>query len=159
MKKFISLLLLSLLLVGCSGGEKTFDFTVAEYEERVGNALNQMDIGLSVLSSEENEDGRQVLSLSEDVFIFIDKDGDKPTAVSLAAMPNVTETDDIYKIFTLLVGTVDDSLSLGDRNLLINDLGLRGNNLLDYTEVINHNNIQYTYKGTAENVVLQAKPK
>lgn len=67
--------------------------------------------------------------------------------------------DDIYKIFTLLVGTVDDSLSLGDRNLLINDLGLRGNNLLDYTEVINHNNIQYTYKGTAENVVLQAEPK
>lgn len=159
MKKFISLLLLSLLLVGCSSGEKTFDFTTGEYEERVGNALNQMDIGLSVLSSEENEDGRQVLSLSEDVFIFIDKDGDKPTTISLGATPNVASSEDVYQIFTLLIGTVDDSLSFGDRNLVVNELGLRENNLLDYTEVINHNNIQYTYKGTAENVVLQAEPK
>lgn len=158
MKKILKLAIIILFLSGC-GGEKGFDFTVSEYEERVENALNQMDIGLSLVSSEENEDGRQVLTLSKDVFIFIDKDGDKPTAISLGVMPNIVETDHIYQIFALLIGTVDDSLSFGDRKLVVNELGLRANNLLDYSKVYTNNDIQYTYRGTFESVILKAEPK
>lgn len=160
MKKLISLLFVVLLMAGCSSeGSNTFDFTLEDYEERVNEALNQMDIGLSVLSSEENEDGRQVLVLSDDVMIFVDKEGNKPTTISLAATSNGVLTEDIQQAFVLLVGTVDDSLNMGQRSQVVSELGLNEVNLLDHTEVYNHNDIQYTFKGTTESVVLQAEPK
>ena len=159
----------ALFLTACGSEEttsKTFNFTVEEFESRLSEALKQIgdDTNLKIISSEEDEDGGQTIRLSDNIYIFIDKDiNGKITHVSLTTTSNAyfTEKKDLDLAFLLLVGNVDDTLSFGDRNKLIANLGLtdKNINIIDYTKVYNQNNIQYTYKGDLKEdaaIILQA---
>ncbi|WP_206732699.1 hypothetical protein, partial [Halarcobacter ebronensis] len=76
---------------------------------------------LKINSTEVLEDGRTSIGLSNNIFIFLDTDKDKHIKkASLAMTPNAffTEQKDFKFAFLLLIGTIDDSLSFGERNLV-----------------------------------------
>ncbi|MEC3127859.1 hypothetical protein P9Z75_30265, partial [Bacillus tropicus] len=71
-----------------------------------------------------------------------------------------TEMEDFKFAFLLLIGTMDDSLNFGERNLVKQELGLSDEIIFskDHTKVYQKNKIRYTYKGSIkENFILQAE--
>ncbi|MGM9925215.1 MAG: hypothetical protein ACI35R_13300 [Bacillus sp. (in: firmicutes)] len=172
-------LMLLLGLVGCSDEtatkkdntpkEKNEGFTYEEYEARVTAALKEMGdkTKLKIISKEKAQDGTPALALSENIFILVKTDKKtnyvKSTTLGALSQAYFTENDELNNAFLLLVGTTDESLSFGDRNKVISELGLNNKktNLMDHTEVYKHNGIQYTYKGDLkeDNMLLQAEIK
>lgn len=118
---------------------------------------------LKINSTEVLEDGRTSIGLSNNIFIFLDTDKDKHIKkASLAMTPNAffTEQKDFKFAFLLLIGTIDDSLSFGERNLVKQELGLSDETVFskDHTKVYQKNKIRYTYKGSIkENFILQGE--
>jgi hypothetical protein len=170
MKKIILVMILGVLLITGCGGEdstSTSGVKVEEYKNRINEALKQMgnEITLKILSTEVNEDGRTVITLSENIMIFLDLNKDETIKkVSLGMVPNAyfTEMDNFKFAFLLLVGTVDDTLSFGERNKVIQDLGLSDETVFakEHLKTVIVNDIMYTYKGSIkENFILQAEYK
>lgn len=181
MKKLLLIPFLLIALTACGGetsSEKpandvqkvvketsTKELTVNEYVNRIEKALNEMGdkTNLKIISNEENEDKRQVIALSENIFIFIEKKGDKVKQVNLAATTNalLTEKEDLDFAFLMLVGTVDDTLVYKDRFDVVRELGLidDNTNLMDHLKVVNKNKVRYTFKGDDKSLILQAELK
>lgn len=167
--KRLFMLLFIVILTACSNStngesDKAFNYSVEDYESRIEEALKQMGdkTNLEIMSSEVIEDGRQVITLSNNIMIFIESNNEnKVTKVSLGAVPDAifTEKEDLLFSFKLLVGTVDDSLNAGERSAIVSELEIGAEtNLLDHTSVYTNNDIEYTYHGSnEENIVLQAK--
>lgn len=156
MKKILMVCLL-LFLAACSSEDTSEkNVKVDDYKTSVQEALKQMgdDTELEVISDEMVEENRHSLALNEDTFIFIDVDGETIERVILAAKPTAAE---LVTAFTLLVGTADESLSMADRNKLIDELGLRNEDLTAHIKTVEKNNIQYTFKGDSESLLLEAK--
>lgn len=169
MKKFILCIFLALILTACSSetnskNDEHFSFTVETLEKRISEALSQIGnkTDLEIISNEKTEDGKQSIALSEDIFIFAKTNEDgKVSEVTLAALPKAADAskEELNTAFLILIGTVDDTLSMGDRNKVKNELEIENNNLFDHTKVHINKNIVFTYKGTDENILLQATPK
>ena len=189
MKKYLILLATLFLLVACGSNEEkeesgvepkvetkteskkptetSTDVTIEEYENRISKALKQMGnkTNLKILSSEKQEDGKTVITLSENVMIFLTTNKkDIIENIALGVMPDTlfTDKDDFHFSFLLLVGTADDSLSMGERNLVLKELGLDNeeNFAIEHTAAYKNNDISYTYKGSIkENFILQAEYK
>lgn len=147
--------------------EEIKNLTIEEYESRISQALKEMgnNTNLKIVSTEKQEDGQTVITLSENVMIFITtNEKEIIERVALGVMPEVylTDKDDFRFALLLLVGTVDDSLSMGDRNLIIKELGLDNDENLteEQMEIYKNNDITYTYKGSIkEHFILQAEFK
>ena len=164
MKKVLSILFTAILILfanGCSSSETDSKAKVdpKEIEGRIAEALKQMGdkTNLEIISSNKTEDGKHAIALSNNIHIFIEDN-----KITLAAMPDAifTERDDLDFAFVLLVGIADESLSYGERHKVVSELGLKGkNNLMDYTKVINHNNVRYTYVGNKDALLLEAEIK
>lgn len=158
MKNIMLVILLGVLhLAGCGGGDDTASsgVTVDEYKSRINEALKQQGdkITLKIIKEDITEDGKTVLALSPNIIIFLVLNKDKTIKQANLAMNDtayLTEMDNFKFALLLLVGTVDDSLSFGERNKVIQQLGLSDKTVFakDYLKVINVNNIQYTYKGS-----------
>lgn len=109
------------------------------------------------------EDGKTAINLSHNIIIFLKTDKNKNVKkASLAMTPNayINEIEDFKFAFSLLIGTVDDSLSLGDRNFVKQELGLSDEKVFskDYTKAYKKNGIMDTYKGNMkDNFILQAE--
>lgn len=180
MKKLLLIPFLLILLAACGGTSSenqskdneevketstNKELTVDEYVSRIEKALNEMGdkTNLKIISNEENEDKRQVITLSENIFIFIEKKGDKVKQVNLAATTNalLTEKEDLDFAFLLLVGTVDDTLVYKDRYEVVRELGLSDDNtnIMDHLKVVNKNKVRYTFKGDNKSLILQAEFK
>ncbi|WP_259384027.1 hypothetical protein [Bacillus thuringiensis] len=172
----IAALLIIFVAAGVSGNKKDSTkpavaenkeakLTVDEYKQRIEKALKEMGekTKLKINSTEVLEDGRTSIGLSNNIFIFLDTDKNKHIKkASLAMTPNAffTEQKDFKFAFLLLIGTVDDSLSFGERNLVKQELGLSDETVFskDHTKVYQKNKIRYTYKGSIkENFILQAE--
>ncbi|EEM37927.1 hypothetical protein bthur0004_62380 [Bacillus thuringiensis serovar sotto str. T04001] len=172
----ITALLMIFVAAGVSGNKKDSTkpaiaenketkLTVDEYKQRVEKALKEMGekTKLKINSTEVLEDGRTSIGLSNNIFIFLDTDKDKHIKkASLAMTPNAffTEQKDFKFAFLLLIGTIDDSLSFGERNLVKQELGLSDETVFskDHTKVYQKNKIRYTYKGSIkENFILQGE--
>lgn len=172
----ITALLIIFVAAGVSGNKKDSTkpaiaenketkLTVDEYKQRVETALKEMGekTKLKINSTEVLEDGRTSIGLSNNIFIFLDTDKEKQIKkASLAMTPNAffTEQKDFKFAFLLLIGTIDDSLSFGERNLVKQELGLSDETVFskDHTKVYQKNKIRYTYKGSIkENFILQAE--
>lgn len=144
---------------------KTFNFTINDLEKRINTALTEMGDNTNLKAGEvkKMESDEYGISLSENIFIFIyiDKESNKVKEVTLGANPDalVMEKEDLNDAFLLLVGTADDSLSFGDRNIIVKNLGLKESNLSDHTGFVDKNNIRYTYNGNEDGCALKSTPK
>lgn len=156
--RILTIVLAAMLLTACGSEESTMD--PATIENRMDEAINELGdkTDLEILSSEENADGRHVITLDEDIMAFVEDDRTTMAATSSAL---VSKRSEVETAFLLLVGAVDDSLSFGDRHQIIEQLGLKdeGQNLMDYTKTVENNGITYTFKGTKDSLLLQAQPK
>lgn len=144
---------------------KKTGLTVDEYQNRINSALNELGekTKLKVVSTDVTEDGKTVVYLSQDIMIFLETDKSKRIKkASLAMNPNayLTTPEDFKTAFTLLIGTADDSLSFGDRNLVKQELGISDEKVFskEHTKAYKKNGIMYTYKGSSkDNFILQAE--
>lgn len=144
--------LTALFLFGC-GDKETQEIDYKVMEDRIEEALKQNEekTNLKIMSSDKNEDGRHVITVDDDTMYFIEEN-----KITLAMKPSAVE-----KKFasTILVGVADNDLSLGDRNLILNELGINyeSEEMLNHTEVTENNNVKYTYKGKEDSIILQAE--
>lgn len=146
---------------------KDITFTLKEYEGRIVQALEEMGdkTNLKFISSELQDDGKTVITLSENVMLFVTTNKkDVVEHIGLGVMPEVffTHKDDFYFSFLLLIGTADASLSMGDRNLILRELGIDNEENLSevHSKTHRNNNVVYKYRGTIkENFILQAELK
>ncbi|MBE7133884.1 hypothetical protein FT642_20045 [Bacillus paranthracis] len=144
---------------------KKSTLTVDEYKNRINNALKEMGdkTRLKINSTEILDEGRTSLALSNNIIIFLDTNKDNNiTKASLGMTANayLTEQEDFKFAFLLLIGTMDDSLSFGDRNLVKQELGINDEKVFskDYSKSYKKNGIMYTYKGSMkDNFILQAE--
>ncbi|MDZ4567449.1 hypothetical protein [Bacillus cereus] len=144
---------------------KKTGLTVDEYQNRINKALKETGekTKLKINSTNVTEDGKTAINLSQNIIIFLETDkNENVKKVSLAMTPNayLTEKEDFKFAFLLLIGTVDNSLSFGDRNLVKQELGLNDEKVFskDYTKAYKKNGIMYTYKGNMkDNFILQAE--
>lgn len=141
MRKLIVLFAV-LFLAACGDDDVTIN--PEELESKIASALKEMgdNTNLEIIESETNEDGRYVITLSDKTFIFIEDN--KATAANTLDAPE----QDVKQSFELLIGTIDESLSMGDRNKLIQEV--------TQDEVVNKNDIQYTYQAD-DSILLQAE--
>lgn len=141
--------------------------TVDEYQTRINKALKEMGekTKLKINSTNVTEDGKTAINLSNNIIIFLETDKNKNVKkASLAMTPNayLTEKEDFKFAFLLLIGTVDDSLSFGNRNSVKNELGLNDEKVFnkEHTKAYKKNGIMYTYTGNIkDNFILQAELK
>lgn len=171
----ITALLIIFVAAGISGNKKSdtkttvaenkTNLTVDEYTKRLDKALKEMGdkTKLKINSTKVIEDGKTSIALSDNIIIFVDTDKNKQIKkASLGMTPNayLTEQEDFKNAFTLLIGTVDNSLSFGDRNLVKQELGISDEKVFskDYSKSYKKNGIIYTYKGSMkDNFILQAE--
>lgn len=147
--------------------ESGSNLTVQEYESRIAQAFKEMGskTEFKIISNEVHEDGKTVITLSDDAMIFIETNTKGfIDNISLEMTPDIyfVNKDDFNFAFLLLVGTADESLSMGERNLLIRELGLddEDNFKKKYKTDHTNNGIEYKYNGTfKEGFVLQAEYK
>jgi pectin methylesterase-like acyl-CoA thioesterase len=139
--------------------------TIEEYEGRISQALKEMgeDTDLKIISNEE-KNGKTVITLSEDIMLFLETEKEKINKATLGMTSSayLTDKDDFDFALLLLVGTVDDSLSMGDRNKVISELGLKDEKIFTEknTEIYTNNDIRYTYSGSIkDNFLLEAEYK
>ncbi|MEM5633402.1 hypothetical protein AAHB55_08275 [Bacillus cereus] len=171
----ITALLIIFIAAGISGNKKNdsksavaenkTSLTVDEYTKRIDKALKEMGdkTKLKVNSTQVLEDGRTSIALSDNIIIFVDTDKDKhikKASLGMTSNAYLTEQEDFKFAFLLLIGTVDDSLSFGDRNLVKQELGISDEKVFskDYSKSYKKNGIMYTYKGSMkDNFILQAE--
>ncbi|PGL87882.1 hypothetical protein CN931_01480 [Bacillus sp. AFS054943] len=167
----IAALLIIFVAAGISGNKKDNSavaknsLTVDEYTKRVDKALKEMGdkTKLKVVSNDVTKDGKTVVYLSQDIMIFLETNKEKHVEKASLAMNSnayLTTPEDFKTAFTLLIGTVDDSLSFGDRNLVKQELGISDEKVFskDYSKSYKKNGIMYTYKGSMkDNFILQAE--
>lgn len=171
----ITALLIIFIAAGISGNKKNDSksavaenktkLTVDEYTKRIDKALKEMGdkTKLKVNSTQVLEDGRTSIALSDNIIIFLDTDKDKQikkASLGMTSNAYLTEQEDFKFAFLLLIGTVDDSLSFGDRNLVKQELGISDEKVFskDYSKSYKKNGIMYTYKGSMkDNFILQAE--
>ncbi|MGG3805206.1 hypothetical protein [Metabacillus fastidiosus] len=172
MKKllFFALFLALATFLSACGDKKTnkelknFNFTVEDLENRIEEALKQMGskTNLKIILNAVDHEGNHTLTLSNNIEISIQVDSltEEITSVTLVEKSEafIIEKDDSLFAFLLLVGTVDVTLSFGERNLTINELEVRKADLTNHTKSILKNDINYTIKGTKDQVTLQATP-
>ncbi|MFJ8100221.1 hypothetical protein [Lysinibacillus sp. NPDC096212] len=166
MKKLIYLItLLALLLVACEKDEKSFNFTVDEYETALKNIINENKGNSFIeMKGKEIKDGKYQIELTSGILVIITPDKDsKVKNVSVGATSNalMVQNKEVQIAFKALLKSVDDTLSATQQLAIFDKLKITGNSdMLDRTEVYSLNNIMYTFKGSIERdaIILQAKP-
>lgn len=143
MKKLL-LVLGSLLLLLTACGDDETGISTEQFEGRIFSAINKMgdNTNLKIIETETNEEGRYVISLSDKTFMFLEDN--KATVANTLDAPE----KDVKQSLLLLVGAMDESLSMSDRNLLIQEVAK--------DEFVNKNGISYIYQKN-DSILLQAK--
>lgn len=128
--------------------------TVQEYEDRISQALKEMgkNTRIEIVSSELQEDGKTLIRLGDYTSISLTTNNEgfiEEALLTMAPEAYYKDNEDFDFSFILLVGTIDETLDLGDRYLLIRELGLDNNSNLEksYSKVHSDKGIKYTYKG------------
>lgn len=159
------------VLVSCSVGseeeEKTFDFTVDEYEANLKGSLTSSNGTNFNIDNwvKESEEGQYNITLTDGIFafIFIDEKEDVTrvnTVASGAAL--LVKNKEVVTAFESLIESIDPSLSPTQKMTLLDKLGINGNsNMLDQETSYTLNGVYYLYRGDVESdtMVLQAKPE
>lgn len=133
------------------------NLSVDAYTQRVSKVFKEMGAktNLKILSVIEQKDGSTIMRLSNDTFISISTSENVVNQLSLHMEPDAfyESSDDFKFAFLLLEGTADTTLSMGERNFLLRELGLDDEEV--FKKKFNSNStvgiITYSYEGDAKN--------
>lgn len=167
--RLASVVLFAILLTACGKEEvKTFDFTAKEYETKLKSEVERNGSGLfrEKFDTLQTEDG-YAIQLSDFIIVVIneDKETGKATAVNLSAKSNALLLEDkaFKRAITIIMDTLDPTLSIAQRDVIRNELGLisMDSNLLKASKFYDLNDISYSFVGNAEEdvMILRAEPK
>lgn len=143
--------------------ESTKGITLDKYKERLTSALREKgdDTELRILSDEEIEDNRNAITLADGLAIFLDTDENNKiikATVAIDAILKETQPDDFIFAFELLIGTVDDSLTVGERTNIRKSLKLYTEDTYEGKKVTtdDYNNVSYTFIGEQSKIYTLA---
>jgi len=143
--------------------ESTKGITLDKYKERLTSALKEKgdDTELRILSDEEIEDNRNAITLADGLAIFLDTDENNKiikATVAIDAILKESQPDDFIFAFELLIGTVDDSLTVGERTNIRKSLKLYTEDTYEGTQVTtdDYNNVSYTFIGEQSKIYTLA---
>ncbi|MED5102420.1 hypothetical protein P9858_20020 [Niallia circulans] len=143
--------------------ESTKGITLDKYKERLTSALKEKgdDTELRILSDEEIEDNRNAITLADGLAIFLDTDENNKiikATVAIDAILKETQPDDFIFAFELLIGTVDDSLTVGERTNIRKSLKLYTEDTYEGKQVTtdDYNNVSYTFIGEQSKIYTLA---
>lgn len=143
--------------------ESTIGITLDKYKERLSKALKEKgeDTELRILSDEEIEDNRNAITLADGLAIFLDTDENNKIIKATVAMDAIlkeTQPDDFIFAFDLLIGTVDDSLTVGERTNIRKSLELYTEDTYEGKQVTTneYNNVSYTFIGEESKIYTLA---
>lgn len=134
-----------------------------EYRTRVESAIRQIDDpNLTYHEPEKKEDGSYAIPINNEGYaaIFIDEDNEEYNLVITPSGKIFIGDKSFRKALALLIGTVDDNLSMGERELLLREMEIVYSDLNseDHYGVARKNGISYNFTYTLEHgVVLEAR--
>lgn len=162
------IVLLMVVLVSCTidgeEKEKTFDFTVEDYEVTLKDSLSSKNFNVADWTR-EYEENRYNITLTDGIYAFMFVNDDKKivkvnTVASGAAL--LVKNKEVMAAFESLIESVDPSLSITQKMTVLDNLGINGqSNMLDQETSYTLNGIYYLYQGDVESdtMALQAKPE
>lgn len=168
----ISVIILIGLIIGlssCFGGEdKTFDFTIEEFEAALKQELNDTK-GNSIIDMKKArlyKDGLYAIEIANggiNVLVYVDKNNNV-TEVRTGAHTNafLVQTKEVRIAFQSTLKAVDPSLSVTQQQHILKKLGISWNidMLLGDTKSFAFNDVMHSYSGDMEKriLILHAKP-
>ncbi|OXS70246.1 hypothetical protein B1B04_18980 [Lysinibacillus sp. KCTC 33748] len=167
MKKIIYLItLLALLLVACGKDEKSFNFTVDEYESTLKSIIdkNKGNSFIEMKSKTLVDDNYQI-ELAKGITIVVKvNDDNKVTSVYGTASSDalLVYNKELKIAYLALIKSVDGSLGTIQQFTVFEKLGITGDSkMLDHSGTYNLNDVSYVFKGDIENntLILKAEPK
>ena len=158
---FLLVLVISLSL---SLDKKAPTVDLEDYSRRVEQALAEMkDPKLNYHSiTQANDDNSILLTDSGNVAIFI-KENNKEYSLAMTSLEAITlGKESFYNALRLLIGTVDDSLKMGDGQNVLNDLQINYNDLTNkdfISKTVRKNNISYSFVYSVKEGVMKLEAK
>lgn len=160
----IMLGLVIILSISLDKDKKAPIVELEDYGKRVEQALGEMkDPKLSYYSlTQANDDNSILLTDSGDIAIFI-KGNNKEYSLAMTSLEAINLGEEsFYNALRLLIGTVDDSLKMGDRQKVLNDLQISYNDLKNedfISKTVRKNNISYSFIYSAKERVMKLEAK
>lgn len=136
---------------------KPFNFTVDEYEAALTSIIDndKGNYAMSIQDKQLNDDGTYVITLSGGIFVYIypdDKGMVKKVGMAASSSTFITQSKKVKNAFGSLIASVDDTLSVPQRLVTLDKLGITGNaDMLDHKGSYTINDIDYTYVGDIKN--------
>lgn len=153
--------------IGTSGSKKTFDFTLTEYESTLKQVINDNkgNSFISMENSELMEEGFYTIELTNamSAHVYTDK-YDKVEKVGVVATSSafMVQNKEVMIAFQSLLKTVDSSLSVPQRLVIFDNLGIDGKGgMLDHSSTYTLGDVIYSYQGDIEDdtIFLMAEPQ
>lgn len=152
------------ILVGCSSNKtKGFEFSTDDYKTRLEEAIS--------LTNDSNITLKEVVINTEDkstlaTYFFTDSTGIlyKEDEISLVIneFDLISLGDSVYNLLRIFVGTVDNTLSMGERQKVINELNFSTDKANDtVVKMATTENYKFTYICNKEtnNKIIKAEKK
>lgn len=156
--------LVIILSLGLDKNKEASIVSLEDYSKRVEQALDEMkDYKLSYHSvTKANDDNSISLTDSGNIAIFI-KENNKEYSLAMTSLEAINLGEESFNnSLRLLIGTVDDSLKMADRQNILNDLQISYNNLKDedfVSKTVRKNNISYSFIYSAKEGVMKLEAK
>lgn len=156
--------LVIILSLGLDKNKEASIVSLEDYSKRVEQALDEMkDSKLSYHSvTKANNDNSIALTDSGNIAIFI-KENNKEYSLAMTSLEAINLGEESFNnALRLLIGTVDDSLKMADRQNILNDLQISYNNLKDedfVSKTVRKNNISYSFIYSAKEEVMKLEAR
>lgn len=156
--------LVIILSISLDKDKKAVVVELEDYSKIVEQALTEMkDPKLSYHSpTKVNDDNSILLTDSGNIAIFI-KENDKEYSLAMTSLEAINLGEESFNnALRLLIGTVDDSLKMGDRQNILNDLQISYNDLNgeDFiSKPVIKNNISYSFIYSAKEGIMKLEAK
>lgn len=160
----VTLGLVIILSIGLNKDKEASIVNLEDYSKRVEQALDEMkDPKLSYHAiTKVNDDNSISLTDSGNIAIFI-KGNNNEYSLAMTYLEAINLGEESFNnALRLLIGTVDDSLNMGDRQNILNDLQISYNSLKaeDFiSKTVRRNNISYNFIYSAKEGVMRLEAK
>lgn len=162
------LLMMGIMFSGCSSESKELGFTVEEYTQRLNEAVKGTDDKNITLEEDdiiinEEEDPLATYMFTDNTGILY-KENEMDIVISDVDVALLGD-ESTYNLVRIFIGTVDDSLSLGDRENILQELGFNTepidtneNEVFNLAQTDNYK-FTYMYNGETKSRVIKVETK